>query len=113
MPGVRRTLDRSVGPPIVLNTTAPRLANSCHLPKVNALTPKMLPAVDNITRSQCGVETCHEACNRQTELAVSAHRLFYVSRSTLPGATAEDNYWCIAKEAGCDQVYNDFLSYIF
>ena len=46
MPGVRRTLDSIVGPPIVLKTTAPRLANSCHLPKVKALTPKKLPAGD-------------------------------------------------------------------
>ena len=46
MPGVRRTLDSSVGPPIVLKMTAPRLANSCHLPKVKALTPKRLPAGD-------------------------------------------------------------------
>ncbi len=51
MPGVRKTLDSSVGPPIVLKTTAPRLANSCHLPKVKALTPKRLPA-SNVYHSE-------------------------------------------------------------
>lgn len=43
LPGVRRTLDRREGPPTVRNITAPRLANSCHLPKDKALTPNMLP----------------------------------------------------------------------
>lgn len=43
-PGVRRTLDKMVGPPMVRKTTAPRLATSCHLPKVRALMPNMLPA---------------------------------------------------------------------
>lgn len=41
---MRRTLDKMVGPPMVRKTTAPRLATSCHFPKVRALMPNMLPA---------------------------------------------------------------------
>lgn len=44
LPGVRRMLDRIVGPPMVRKMTAPRLATSCHFPKVRALIPNMLPA---------------------------------------------------------------------
>ena len=49
LPGVRSTLDMMVGPPSVRKTTAPRLATSCHLPKVRALTPKILPAANKLT----------------------------------------------------------------
>ena len=70
LPGVRRTLDRREGPPMVRKTTAPRLATSCHFPKVKALTPNMLPATQAPHRHD------HRQATTRDEKSHSQHAAF-------------------------------------
>lgn len=86
MPGVRNTLDRMVGPPMVRKMTAPRLANSCHLPKVKALTPNRLPVYDSDSDQHGHCSGASQECSYDCKAACECTRNF---SSTISYTTAQ------------------------